>query len=47
MKRHVEVWQDIPEERLTIYIMKSISMRNPHILLKAYRWRHTYSWLDD
>lgn len=46
-KRHVEVWQDIPEERLTIYIMKSISMRNPHILLKAYRWRHTYSWLDD
>ncbi len=46
-KRHVEVWQDIPEERLTIYIMKSISMRNPHILLKAYSWRHTYSWLDD
>ena len=47
MKRHVELWQDIPEERLTIYIMKSISMRNPHILLRAHRWRHTYSWLDD
>ena len=38
MKRHVELWQDIPEEWLMIYIKKAIRIRNPQQLLEAYGW---------